>query len=113
MKKRQNNSARASALQVTLSLALLSVSAILFASSFRAAAPAAPGGPQPNTVAMSDAASQNAPTTVQQSGFYPPLAPPATSEQPGFYPPLPPTAAEGNLITVSLPIATFDTSVPA
>ena len=37
MKKRQNNSARASALQITLSVALLSVSAVLFASSFRGA----------------------------------------------------------------------------
>src|SRR5262249_1942758 len=33
MKKQQNNSARASALQITLALALISVSAILFASS--------------------------------------------------------------------------------
>ena len=41
MKKRQNNSARASALQITLSVALLSVSAILFASSFKAAAASA------------------------------------------------------------------------
>ena len=59
MKKRQNNSARASALQITLSVVLLSVSAILFASSFKAAAPAAPGRPQPDVVA--------------QAGFFPPL----------------------------------------
>ena len=42
MKTRQNKSTRASALHITLSVALLSVSAILFASSFKAAAPAAP-----------------------------------------------------------------------
>ena len=53
MKKRQNNSARASALQITISVALMSVSAILFASSFRAAPPAAPASPQTDAVAMS------------------------------------------------------------
>ena len=80
MKKRQNNSARASALQITLSVALMSLSAILFASSFRAAAPAAP-----DIVAMIGPVSQNAglpelpnlPATVpappRQDGFFPPL----------------------------------------
>src|ERR1044071_9489337 len=48
MKKRENNSTRASALQITLSIALLALSAIFFASSFRAAPP-------------------------QQDGFYPAL----------------------------------------
>src|SRR5262245_6005206 len=55
MKKRQNNSARASALQITISIALLAVSAILFASSFRAAPQAA---------------------SAPNSGFYPPLPAP-------------------------------------
>src|SRR5438045_4801729 len=92
MKQRQNNSTRASALQITLSVALMAVSAILFASSFRAA-------PQ----AASDA-------------FYPPL-PPAQA-QGGFYPPLPgPAAPDGTFtnpnITVSLPIDSFSNTVPA
>ena len=60
MKKRQNNSARASALQITLSVALMSVSAILFASSFRAATPAAPGSPQQDIAAKIGQLSQNA-----------------------------------------------------
>ena len=57
MKKRQNNSARASALQIALSIALLSMSAVLLASSFRAtpatrglsafSAPAAAGHKEP------------------------------------------------------------------
>ena len=42
MKKRRNNSTRASALQITLSAALISISAILLASTFKAA-PAASG----------------------------------------------------------------------
>src|SRR6187551_3298225 len=50
MKKRQKDSARASALQTAISVALLAISAILFASSFRAA--------------QSD---------QRQDGFYPPL----------------------------------------
>src|SRR5437762_2671603 len=99
MKKRQNNSARASALQITLSAALLAISAILFASSFKAAPPSAP-------------VSQN--VKLQQDGFYPPLVVPATPQQPGFFPPLPLEAPLGApAITVSLPIATLDTSVPA
>src|SRR5436190_18419952 len=54
MKKRENNSTSASVLQITLSVALLTLSAILFASSFKAAPP------------------------QQQSGFYPalPVTPP-------------------------------------
>src|SRR5882672_6655554 len=80
MKKRQNNSARASALQITLSIALLSVSAILFASSFKAA----PGRTEPIVLA--------------QAGFYPSLPLPADPD--------------GQTLTVSLPIATMDTSVP-
>ena len=79
MKKRQNNSARASALQITLSVALLSVSAILFASSFRAA------------------------PTAPQAGFYPPLPQAVPNLQPAILNPS---------ITVILPTATFDTSVP-
>ena len=42
MKKRQKNSTGASALQITLSIAVISISAILLASSFKAA-PAASG----------------------------------------------------------------------
>jgi len=57
MKTPKNNSSRASALQITLSLALLSASAILFASSFKAAAPAAP---QPDLVATTSPTSENA-----------------------------------------------------
>src|SRR6202171_1119707 len=85
MKKRQNNSARASALQITLSVALMAVSAILFASSFRAAAPAAPGRPQPAAVALTGPVSQKASplelasltAPPQQAGFFPapPLGP--------------------------------------
>src|SRR6476619_68270 len=41
MKKLQDHSSRASALQVTICLILLSISAILFASSFKAAKPPA------------------------------------------------------------------------
>src|SRR4030081_2275126 len=87
MKKHQNNSTRASALQITLSVALLSVSAILFATSFKAA-PAVTGMPQSGAIA--------------QDGFYPPFFVPAAPEQDppvgnrpaaplqnGFYPPLP------------------------
>ena len=104
MKKRQNNSARASVLQITLSVALLSVSAILFASSFRAAAPA-PGGQQSIILA--------------QNGFYPPL--PVTTDQTESVPdpeaparpPVPHRpAVPDQTITVSLPIDTMDVSVP-
>src|SRR5450432_4194191 len=85
MKKRQHNSARAAALQITLSVVLLSVSAILFASSFKAALP---GSPQADVVA--------------QPGFFPPLPlGPGPTPTPSPVP-----------ITVSLPIASFDTSVP-
>ena len=118
MKKRQNNSARASALQFTLSVALLSVSAILFASSFRAAAPAGPFRPQSDVVAATGPVSQNlvlaanVPAAPRQDGFYPPLPVSTTHRQDGFYPPLP-LAPQGALITVSLPIASFDTSVPS
>src|SRR5436190_2377957 len=59
MKKYQNNSTGASALQLTLSVALLFALAILFASSFKASTPAALNRPQP--------------TVVAQPGFYPPL----------------------------------------
>jgi len=50
MKKKQNNSTRASALQITLALALISVSAILFASSLSqpTGAGAGPNNPQPD-----------------------------------------------------------------
>src|SRR5204863_856842 len=89
MKKRLNNSTRASALQITLSVALMAVSAILFASSFRAA-------PQ----AASDA-------------FYPPL-PPTQNQQRGFYPALPAAPDCAPLpITVALPVDTMDAGLPA
>ena len=89
MKKRQNNSARASALQITISVALLSVSAILFASSFRAA------------------------PTAQQDGFYPPLPVQTDSQQPGPNPnPNVPDGIPNPLITVMAPITTMDVSVP-
>src|SRR5947207_14338876 len=105
MKKRQNNSARASALQITLSVALLSVSAILFASSFRAAS-TAPGAPQPDVTAITGPASQNAVPQELSSA-------PATLPQNGFFPPLPLTAPEGApLITLSLPMDSFYNSVP-
>ena len=118
MKKRQNNSARASALQITLSVALLSISAILFASSFKAApaAPAAPGRPQSETMAMSDTSDSTATNdtmamiaslraaTAKQDGFYPPLP---------LVPLLPPlTTPTPSPITVSLPTDIFDNSVP-
>src|SRR5436190_15813204 len=89
MKKRQNNSTRATALQITMSVALMAVSAILFASSFRAA-------PQ----ATSD-------------GFYPPL-PQSTELKGSFYPSL--DTPEGIIplpsVTVFLPITTIDCAVP-
>src|ERR1044071_3476061 len=59
MKKHQNNSVRASALQVTLSLGLLVSVAILFASSMKATGPVTQARPQPQVVA--------------QPGFYPAL----------------------------------------
>ena len=90
MKKRQNNSARASALQITLSVALLSVSAILFASSFKAAAPAAP-------------VSQNA--TAQQDGFFPPLP-----LGPGT--PTPAPTVTPAPVTVNLPNVILNTTDP-
>src|SRR5437660_1670166 len=59
MKKQQNNSARASALRVALSVALLSISAVLLASSFKAA-PATPSVPlAPSDLAWSIVASPN------------------------------------------------------
>src|SRR5438128_1614639 len=118
MKKRQNNSARASALQITLSVALLSIAAILFASSFRAAPPAAPSRPQSDVVATTAAPvsqnlvlAANVPAAPRQDVFYPPLPLPVTPRQDGFYPPLP-LAPQGAAITISLPIASFDNSVP-
>src|SRR5437879_2434184 len=103
MKKRQNNSVRASALQITLSVALLSIAAILFASSFRAAPPAAPSRLQSDVVATTAApVSQNLVLAAPV---------PATPRQDGFYPPLP-LAPQGAAITISLPIASFDNSVP-
>jgi hypothetical protein len=81
MKKRRNNSAHASVLQITLLVALLFVSAILFASTFKAAAPAA-GRSQSGI--------------VRQDGFYPPLPVPAVIEQ---------------TMTVSLPAVILDNSV--
>src|SRR5215831_2910577 len=85
MKKRSNNSTRASALQITLSVALMALSAILFASSFKAA-------PQ-----------------ATQEGFYPPLP----NQQTGFYPPLPnqPDGVCPSVpVAVSLPVATIGPS---
>src|SRR5450631_2185999 len=98
MKRRQNDSARASAPQIILAVALLSVSAILFASSFKAAPPAAPGRPQSSVVA--------------QDGFFPPLPVPAAPKQDGFYPSLPQGPAPPVPITVSLPTDAFANSVP-
>src|SRR6266446_8984041 len=92
MKKRQNNAVHASTLQVTISVALMAISAILFASSFMAA----------------PAARSNVPAPAPQDGFYPPLPVPAPARQAGFFPPLP----DGTAITVSLPIDTMDISVP-
>src|SRR5438132_1154186 len=87
MKKRQNNSTRASALQITLSIALLALSAILFASSFRAAPQAA------------------------SDSFYPPLPAPEQAQKGGL-----PAAPEGTFtnpnITVSLPVSGMDPLVP-
>src|SRR6266850_1352800 len=85
MKKRQDNSTRASALQITLSLALMALSAILFASSFRAAPQAA------------------------SDSFYPPLP----AQQSAFSPPLPAAPDGVPLITVALPVSAMDPSVPA
>jgi hypothetical protein len=57
--KHQNTSARVSALQITLSVALVAVSAILFASSFKPTVPAAPARPQSDVAAMIGQVSQN------------------------------------------------------
>src|SRR6266404_2008241 len=92
MNKRQNNSVRASALQITLSIALLSVSAILFASSFKAAPTAPP------------------------DGFYPPLPVTAAPEPGGFYPQLPSAPVQpldlNPLITISAPVANLPATDP-
>src|SRR2546429_178944 len=123
MKKHQNNSHGASALQITILIGLMAVSALLFASSFMAA-PATlnsvpgqtqhPGFYPPLPVSASAA----------QPGFYPPLPVSASAAQPGFYPPLPvsapgqqggffpPLPPQGTGITVSLPVDTMDVSVP-
>src|SRR6187200_412990 len=85
MKKGHNHSIRASALQIATCLVLLVVSAIIFASSFRAAPQAADSQP----------------------GFYPPLpvkVDPGQDQDPNA-----PTGLPG--ITISLPIDTIDTSV--
>src|SRR4051812_2631003 len=87
MKKRQNNSARASALQVSISVALLCLSAILFASSFRAA-------PEQQT-------------GVQQPGFYPPL-PNQLTNLPPHYPPSQNTPDQA--VGVTAPTFSMDTS---
>src|SRR5262245_3064301 len=87
MKKRQNQAAHASALQIAISLALVCISVILFASSFRAA------------------------PTVSQDGFYPPL-PIQSGQQGAFYPPLPPDPATTvQTVTVSLPVTSIDATV--
>src|SRR4051812_12948003 len=87
MKKRLNNSARATALQVILAIAFLATAAILFASTFR-------GAP-----------------SVKQDGFYPPL-PVQTQPQGGFYPALPAQEdPNGAVPTVTLPTASIDSSV--
>jgi len=81
MNKRQNTSARASALQITLSVALVAVSAILSASSFRAAPQAA------------------------FDGFYPPLPGQKTTE--GGCPTLPITLSLPNdFLDPSVPAST-------
>src|SRR5436190_2086870 len=85
MKKRQNNSTRASALQITLSVALMAVSAILFASSFRAAPQAA------------------------SDSFYPPLP----NQHSQFSPPLPDGITPLPGVTVALPVDTVDAGLPA
>ena len=90
--KRQQNSALASALQISLCVALASVSVILFASSFTIAAPG-----------------ESTPNTVAQPGFYPPL--PAT-QQSGFYPPLPVPNVPDQTASVTAPTFEMDTSVP-
>ena len=87
MKKGHNHSIRASALQIATCLVLLVVSAIIFASSFRAAPQAADSQP----------------------GFYPPLpvkVAPGQDQDPNA-----PAGLPG--ITISLPIDTIDTSVPS
>ena len=64
MKKKQNDSARASALQITLALALMSVSAILLASSFNAAQFGGP--PQPDATETMDAGATALATSEQK-----------------------------------------------
>jgi len=59
MKKQQNNSTSASAIQIVLSIALLSISAVLMASSFKAAPPAPSTVSAPSDLAWSIVASPN------------------------------------------------------
>src|SRR6266446_773407 len=89
MKQRQNNSTRASALQITLSVALMAVSAILFASSFRAAPQAAP------------------------DGFYPPLpaAPEGGGNLPGITVALPVDSFDAALISSTVIIEPVTTTL--
>src|SRR4051812_22270244 len=98
MKKRQNNSARATALQITISVALLAVSAIIFANSFRAAPSASQDGfypPLPVETSISDA------NPNPNTSFYPPL--------PGQKPNAP--SVVDTTITVSLPVTTIADTV--
>src|SRR5262245_49908200 len=91
--RRGQGSAGASVLQTILCVTLICISAILFASSFRAAPQSA------------------------SDGFYPPLpvpARPTLASQNGFYPPLPATPnATPFPVTVALPIDTLDAGIPA
>src|ERR1051325_7032409 len=107
MKKRQNNSA--SALQITIAVSLLAVSAILFASSFRAA-PQTSGQNELAQGVDPQQADRIAPVPVD--GAFNPPVPRLTN--PGFYPPLP-NAPQGGCptilpITVALPVATVSPS---
>src|SRR3954471_18489845 len=93
MKKRQNNSARATALQISISVALLCVSAVLFASSFRAA-PAALANVQQAV-------------NGQQNGFYPPL-PNQSPDLPRY--PHAPAAPDQAPVGVTAPTFSMDVS---
>src|SRR5262249_46486585 len=108
MKKRQKLSLRAAALQTAVSVVLMVISAILFASSFRAA----PTASEDASLSAQPGFYPPLPTSSSpsQTGFYPPLPAQKPAQQPGFYPPLPDAVSN---ISVSLPVDTMDPSVPS
>ena len=72
MKKKKNNSVHATALQVALALALVSISAVLLASSFKNVPPNAGwqvGSQRPDVIRMSNPVSQYPAPNISNTGF--------------------------------------------